>query len=168
MKEGTPVPATARPNLDRWLLQTRLRPNVPTRLNVSSVLLRSPSHPNFQFQWLPQKSFSSLQRARLLHLELKIPEHSSHNACHLHLGHIPAHTRPWAIAERDEGVLLSVRNTIPPIWYELICVRTPDLFGVVDRVGGDGKNGPRGKCAAQDLNRCRSWILWSGHGRQSG
>jgi len=104
------------------------------------AILTPPPHPDLAPQRLPQEPLPRLKLG-LLQLELIPPEDRAHDQRQLHLRHIPPHTRPGPVAERDEGVLLLFRHGIPALGPEGVGVRAPDGRGVVDGVRGDGEDG---------------------------
>ena len=106
-------------------------------------------NPNHTLQRLPQETLSSLQFL-LIQIEIISSESGSHNECQLHLRNIASDTRSRSMTERNESNLLPISQVVPTIRVELVCIRSPDLLWVMDRVCWDREDGVRGEMLTEE------------------
>lgn len=110
------------------------------------------THANLQSKRLTQETLTSLHGTILLDLELEEAEDSSAHDEKFHLSNIATNTGTGAVAEGNEGSLLTGSEALraPAFGNELLSVRTPDGLGAVDGVARNGEDVARAEGVAGD------------------
>jgi hypothetical protein len=111
----------------------------------------SSSNSHIQAQWLPEETFTSLQRI-LVQLELKVAEDSAGDQSQLHLGNVAANAGARSSREWDERGFLDLGQFEPALGSELVSIGPPNLLGMMDAVRWYGQNSSGWKMMSKKIN----------------
>ncbi|KAI6753691.1 hypothetical protein HG531_005860 [Fusarium graminearum] len=121
------------------LLRYKELPTTTSEVQSPYQTLHPTSYPDIHSLRLPSQALQNLHRV-VSHDQVIPSCPSGSDNLEFHLGKIPAKTSPGTMAERDEGLFLSLRYILPSLRFELIRIRSPHLLEMMNSVDWDAEN----------------------------